>query len=221
MASFFNLTLDTLAPAGLSVTLNDGALYTSSSDVTMKLALTDSPTTGYQMKVWGDVEGVSGESAASWESYTASKTITLTTGDGLKTVNVKVRDDVGNESGAQTATINLKTTLAVVTVTGPDKARISKVAGYDTSVVNFTSTEVFDEYKVCVVSTSAAEEDEGTVIPTTGGSSNTSGNAGDYPASTPIKVTIKAADLETASGGDGAKVVKVFVKDKAGNWSVT
>jgi hypothetical protein len=33
-------------------------------------------------------------------------------------------------------------------------------------------------------------------------------------------VTIKGTDLETASAGDGAKTVKVFVQDLAGNWSV-
>ena len=220
MASFFNLTLDTLAPAGLSISLNDGALYTNSASVTLKVNVSDESTSGYQMKVWG-VDGVADEGSASWETYTNSKTITLPAGDGQKTVSVKVRDDVGNETSAVTASINLKTTLPVVTVTGPDKARISKVAGFDTAVINFTSTEIFDEYKVCVVSSSSAEQDEGVVIPTDGGSSNTSGTAGDYPASTPIKVTIKGADLESASGGDGAKVVKVFVKDKAGQWSVT
>ena len=34
MASFFNLTLDTLAPAGLSLILNDGAQYATSATVT-------------------------------------------------------------------------------------------------------------------------------------------------------------------------------------------
>ena len=34
MASFFNLTLDTLAPAGLSIILNDGAQYATSANVT-------------------------------------------------------------------------------------------------------------------------------------------------------------------------------------------
>ena len=178
MASFFNLTLDTLAPAGLSISLNDGALYTNSASVTLKVNVSDESTSGYQMKVWG-VDGVAEEGSASWETYTNSKTITLPAGDGQKTVSVKVRDDVGNETSAVTASINLKTTLPVVTVTGPDKARISKVAGFDTAVINFTSTEIFDEYKVCVVSSSSAEQDEGVVISTDGGSSNTSGTAGD------------------------------------------
>ena len=32
MASYFNLTLDTLAPSGLTLSINDGALYATKSD---------------------------------------------------------------------------------------------------------------------------------------------------------------------------------------------
>lgn len=53
MASFFNLTLDTLAPAGLSIILNDGAQYATSANVTAKISVSDEVTTGYQMKIWG------------------------------------------------------------------------------------------------------------------------------------------------------------------------
>ncbi|CZT57901.1 hypothetical protein [Solibaculum mannosilyticum] len=130
MASYFNLTLDTLAPAGLTVTLNDGAEYTTSASVTLKLKLTDSTTTGYQMKIWG-IDGVDDEGSASWETYAAQKSITLVSGDGLKTVHVKVRDDVGNESAESSDTITLDTAIPAVTVTGPDKSKISKVATYN------------------------------------------------------------------------------------------
>ena len=47
-----------------------------------------------------------------------------------------------------------------------------------------------------------------------------SGEALNYPATTGITSVIDGRDLETASAGDGVKVVKVFVKDDAGNWSV-
>lgn len=33
MASYFNLTLDTTAPAGVTLTINDGDLYTTSAVV--------------------------------------------------------------------------------------------------------------------------------------------------------------------------------------------
>lgn len=218
MASYFNLTLDTLAPAGLAVQLNGDDIYTTTPSVELTLTLTDSPTTGYQMKIWG-VEGVTDEGSASWETYAASKSVTLPSGDGLKTVYVKVRDAVGNESSAASDSITLNTAVPTVTVTGPDKSTISKVVGFDMAVINFMSDIAFEEYKVCVVPATSSTQESGTKIPTTNGSVNTSGSAGGYEADTNIEVKINGTDLETASSGDGVKIVKVFVKNAAGTWS--
>lgn len=219
MASFFNLTLDTLAPAGLAVVLNDGAIYTTNPIVTLKLTMTDEETTGYQMKVWG-TSGAATEADAAWETYAPEKAVTLDGENGLKTVYVKVRDDVGNETAAVSDSITLDTTVPVVTITGPDKSKISKVNGFNQAVINFMADVAFEEYKVCVVPATTSLESAGTVIPTTGGSLNTSGSEGGYAADTNITVTINGADLETASAGDGVKIVKVFVKNAAGTWSV-
>lgn len=219
MASYFNLTLDTLAPAGLAATLNDGAIYTTTATVTLGLTLTDDVTTGYQMKIWG-VDGVDDEASAAWETYTSSKSITLSAGDGLKTVYVKVRDDVGNETAAVSDSITLDTAVPAVTITGPDKSKISKVVGFNAAVISFLSDVAFEEYKVCVVPATNSLQSAGVVIPTTGGSENTSGTAGGYAADTNISVTINGTDLETASAGDGTKIIKVFVKNAAGTWSV-
>lgn len=219
MASYFNLTLDTTAPSGLTVSINDDALYTTSTTVTVKLTLSDEQTTGYQMKIWG-IAGAANEGDASWQTYAAEKVVTLESGDGLKTIHVKVRDDVGNESAEASDDITLNTAVPAVTVTGPDKSKISKVSGFDKSKISFTVDVEFAEYKVCVVPETSSTQDAGTQIPTSGGSVNTSGTGGSYPASTPIEVTISGADLQTASSGDGVKVVKVFVKTPAGIWSV-
>lgn len=220
MASYFNLTLDTLAPSGLAVHLNGDDIYTTTATVQMTLDLTDGVTTGYQMKIWG-VEGVEDEGSATWETYAASKSITLPTGDGLKTVHVKVRDSVGNESAEATDSITLDTAVPTVTVTGPDNSTISEVEGFDKAVINFMSDIAFVEYKVCVVPATSSTQDAGTVIPTTAGSINTSGTSDDepYEAETNIQVTIDGTDLKTASSGDGVKIVKVFVKNAAGTWS--
>jgi len=218
MASYFNLTLDTLAPAGLAVQLNGDDIYTTTPSVELTLTLKDSPTTGYQMKIWG-VEGVTDEDSASWETYAASKSVTLPSGDGLKTVYVKVRDAVGNESSAASDSITLNTAVPTVTVTGPDKSTISKVVGFDMAVINFMSDIAFEEYKVCVVPATSSTQESGTQIPTTNGSVNTSGSAGGYEADTNIEVKINGSDLEAASSGDGVKIVKVFVKNAAGTWS--
>ena len=205
MASFFNLTLDTLAPAGLSIILNDGAQYATSANVTAKISVSDEVTTGYQMKIWG-TKTAETEEAASWETFAAEKAITLPDGDGLKTIYCKVRDDVGNESAAVSDTITLNSTIPAVTITGPDKSRISKVTGYDAAAFSFVCDVDFEEYTV-------------RVVPATGGSTNVSGTAGGYKKNTAINVTVKGADLEAASSGDGVKIVKVFVKNAAGTWS--
>lgn len=219
MASFFNLILDTLAPAGLALKLNNGAAYATSNTVTAAITLSDEVTTGYQMKIWGIKAAVT-EEDASWETFAASKSIALTDGDGLKTVHIKVRDDVGNESAAVTASITVNTAVPVVTITGPDKTKISKVTGFDTCAFSFTVDVDFEGYIVKVVPSTSSLHDAGTQIPTTGGSSNTSGTAGGYKKATAIDVTIKGADLATASAGDGTKIVKVFVRNAAGTWSV-
>lgn len=220
MASFFNLTLDTLAPEGLAVSLNDNALYTTNPVVTLKITLTDADTSGYQMKIWG-TETAASEGAATWETYAATKSITLPSDtDGLKTVYVKIRDDVGNETAAASDDITLDTAVPVVSITGPDKAKVSKVAGFDISIINFTVDVEFAEFKVCVVPETASTQDAGVTIGTAGGSVNVSGDGGNYPAATNIEVKISGTDLETASGGDGVKVIKVFVKTAAGTWSV-
>ena len=219
MASFFNLILDTLAPGGLTLKINDGATYTTTQAVTLKIAVTDTDTTGYQMKIWG-IDGTASEANATWQSFAATKSVTLPTGDGLKTIYVKVRDDVGNESDVVSDTITLNTVVPTVTITGPDRSKISKVDGYDAAAFSFMADVLFTEYKVCVVTANNSLEGAGKVIGTAHGSTNTSGTGGSYAADTAINVTIKGADLEATSSGDGTKIIKVFVKNEAGTWSV-
>ena len=219
MASYFNLTLDTTAPSGLTLSINDGALYATSTAVKLTIGLSDEVTTGYQMKIWG-IDGADEEASASWETFAKTKSVNLTSGDGLKTVHIKVRDDVGNETEEVSDDITLNTAVPVVTITGPDKTKISKVDGFNKSKITFTCDVDFAEYKVCVVPQTSSTQDAGTVIPTTAGSINTSGSEGSYPKTTPIEVTITGTDLETASSGDSVKIVKVFVKTAAGIWSV-
>ena len=43
MASYFNLTLDTTAPSGLTLQINDGALYATSTAVKLTIGVSDEP----------------------------------------------------------------------------------------------------------------------------------------------------------------------------------
>lgn len=218
MASYFNLTLDTLAPQGLAVKLNNGSQYTTSSSVTLSISVSDASTAGYQMKVWG-IDGAASEASAAWETFADSRSITLTEGDGLKTVYVRVRDDVYNETAAVTATITLDTSVPAVTIIGPDVSKISKTSPKDVATFSFTSDVAFTEYKVKVVPSKSSLQDAGVLIGTANGSTNMSAT-GTFKASTAITCKIYGKDLEAASSGDGEKIIKVFVKNALGTWSV-
>lgn len=218
MASYFNLTLDTLAPQGLTIKLNNGSQYTTSKAVQLAINVTDESADGYQMKVWG-IDGIAKESDAVWETLANVKDITLSTGDGLKTVYVKVRDDVYNETAVASTSITLDTSVPAVTIIGPDVSRISKTSPKDVATFSFTSDVAFTEYKIKVVPSKSSLHDAGTLIGTVNGSTNMSAT-GTFKASTAISCKIYGKDLETASSGDGEKIIKVFVKNANGTWSV-
>ena len=126
MASYFNLTLDTLAPSITLFQINSGASVTTSQNVTLTITAADATS----MKIWG-INGVANEAAASWETFAGTKAVTLTAGDGTKTVYVKVRDSVYNESAASSDTITLSTAIPTITITGPDVSVISEQDGKD------------------------------------------------------------------------------------------
>ena len=218
MASYFNLVLDTLAPQGLTVKLNNGSQYTTSKNVTLSLSVSDTSTSGYQMKIWG-IDGASSEDSASWETFASTKSIALPTGDGLKTVYVKVRDDVCNETAVASANITLDTSVPAVTIIGPDVSKISKVSPKNVATFSFTSDVAFTEYKIKVVPSKSSLHDAGTLIGSANGSTNMRAT-GTFKASTAITCKIYGKDLEAASAGDGEKIIKVFVKNTVGTWSV-
>lgn len=220
MPAYFNLALDTQAPQGATLTLAGGAAAVASADTTADFATTDADTTGYQIKVWGDIAGgPADEATAAWEAYTASRAITLTAGDGDKTVSGKIRDSAGNETAVLTDTITLDTSVPVVTVGAPNPSKISKVAGYNVSVNTFQSDSPFEAYSIRVVPAAGSIHTDGVQIGEANGSTNLSGAAGGYPADTGIQFNINGADLEAAAPGDGTKIIKVFVQDAVGNWS--
>lgn len=228
MANYFTLVLDTTGPGSPSVLINNNSTYATNQLVTLTIGTSDANTVGYQMKIWGDVDATHNtnikatEATSSWMSYNTSQQIRLSAGDGNKTIYLKLRDDVYNESAQASDSITLDTTRPTVKITGPDVSKISKITGKNQCSFSFnvTSTQeaTFAEYKVKVVSSVGAAHDTGVQIGTSSGSTNMSGS-GSFPKATPVNCVINGADLEAASSGDGSKIVKVFVRDLAGNWS--
>ena len=234
MANYINLTLDTAAPGGVSVLINSGEAKTSSTAVTLAISCSDSDTTDYQMKIWG-ISGAEMEDSASWESFSASKSVTLPTGDGVKTVYVKVRDDVWNESAAASDTISLYTSVPTVSVNYISGAKFSLVSGKDSVYGEFSYDEDISAVKLMLVQDANASHDNASniSIPTANGSCMTDVNTSspyscdtleyeiDVESAYPMEFTINAADINAVSPGDGVKIVKAFVRSAAsGNWSV-
>lgn len=225
MANYVYITLDTTAPSNPTITISGGAIYTTNQLVNLSVSVGDGSTSGYQMKIWGDVDTSydvniqSTEGASQWIPYNASPQVKLASGDGAKSISMRVRDDVHNVSSVDVDNITLDTSIPTVTTTTPDVAKISKVAGKDTASFTFTSNEDFVEYKVKLVGATGNTHDTGIQIPITNGSTNT-GATGTFTSGQVITVTIKGGDLEDAGATtDGQKIIKVFVKDASGQWS--
>lgn len=225
MANFVRIRLDTTAPSGISLAINSGQPFSNAQLVDLTIGTSDGITAGYMMKIWGSVDNAHNaniqttEGASQWITFNTAQQVKLSATDGSKTLNMKLRDDVLNISGQASSSIILDTTLAVITVTGPDRSVISENPTANIATLTFTVDTPFVEYKVKVVSAEGATHSSGALIPTTSGSVNTSGT-GTYPASTPINVQITGTDLKAASATDEEKIIKVFVREASGNWSI-
>jgi len=104
---------DTTPPTG-TVTINAGASYTKTIVVTLTLSATDNSGAVSQMQCSND--NVTYSAA---EAYATSKSWTLASGDGTKTVYAKFKDAAGNWSAAVSDTIILDSTPPAVTFTSP------------------------------------------------------------------------------------------------------
>ncbi len=224
--NYFILILDTVGPANPLIKIEGGAAFTTDQLVSCAISTSDPVTTGYQMKIWGNVDKSynqdiqDSEQASGWITFTATQQVKLASGDGNKTLYLLLRDQVHNPSAQVSASITLDTEAPAVVISGPDVGTISKQTSKDIAAFSFQVDEVFDEYKVKIVASIAAAHDTGTQIGTTNGSTNMSGAAGDYPANTAINCQIRGADFEAAGAVHLEEtIVKVFAKDKSGLWS--
>jgi hypothetical protein len=226
MATTFLLTLDTTGPAGVTLSIDAGATVTADQLVDLAIATTDTPTTNYSMKIWGDLDDDEDQATyraaevdAPWIGYATSKTgIKVSDGDGVKTINIRVRDAVLNPSGIVSDTITLDTTAPITNVLeGPDPAVISKVEGARISTTTWTVDVDIVAYELRVVPAEDSVRAAGTLIGTANGSAQVSGGA--VAALEEVTSTIDGRDLEAASPGDGDKIVKVFGQDAGGSWT--
>jgi len=105
-----SIILDTTKPTG-TITINSGATHTNNTAVTLTLSASD--TSGISKMEFSN----DNTNWSSPEAYTTTKSYTLPTGDGTKTVYVRYTDTAGNVSNAISSSIILDTTKPTVTVT--------------------------------------------------------------------------------------------------------
>jgi hypothetical protein len=173
--------LDTVPPTG-SVVINGDNTYATSIHVTLTLSASDANGVS-QMCFSND-----GSNWTAWEAYSTSKSWTLTSGDGTKTVYVKFKDSAGNPSPAYSDSIILDTT--------PPTGSI---------VINNGSTYTTSTSVTLALSASDA---------TSGVSQMCFSNDGSTWTDWEAYATSKSWTL---SPGDGTKTVYVKFKDAAGN----
>ena len=218
MPHYFELHLDTTGPGGPALSINAGGTATSNRNIAIALTTTDPDTTGYEMLVWGDIDGGAAiEGAAVWIPYDPDFNLTVTTGDGTKTISARIRDQVGNPTGIVTDTIELDTVAPTPDVAAPDVERVSIIDGWRLATTSFTVPAPIVAWEVRVAPNTGSLRDATTLIPETNGS-NSQGGA--LAAATPQQIVIDGRDLKLASDPDGLKILKVFVQDENGNWSV-
>ena len=103
-------------PSGM-VSINAGAQYTNSINVTLSLAAQDAEgVTAYRMANGSDASGAATVTVTPATSYNGSSSFSLPIGDGTKTVAVQYRDALGTWSANSTDTIILDQTAPTITI---------------------------------------------------------------------------------------------------------
>lgn len=122
------IILDTVAPSG-SININSGNTYTNTRSVTLSITVSDATSGVSEMQV----SNYSNFSGASWESVQATKSFTLTSGDGTKTVYIRFKDNAGNVSVSYSDTIILDTVDPTGSISVTSQDGLTKTS--DTSVI--------------------------------------------------------------------------------------
>jgi multicopper oxidase len=108
-----SITLNTTAPTG-TIVINDGAAFTNKQTAKLALTGTDVGAPVAQMQFSKD-----GINYFAFEPFATTRTVTLTPGDGLKTIFVRFKDSAGNISAPVSDTITLDMTAPTGTMTAP------------------------------------------------------------------------------------------------------
>ena len=124
------VTVDTMPPYLLSILINNGANETHILFVNLTLKATDYPSGVDQMSFSSN-----GVNWSAWESFSPTKSYTLPSGNGLKTVYFKVKDKAGNIAPPVSDTIILNI---------PESINDTDNDGYNDNIEDLVGTNPYD-----------------------------------------------------------------------------
>ena len=213
--------VDTVEPSDGAVTFSEAAYPTTVASIT--LTYSDGNSGVAEVLLWGDIAAEDGSAtaitkeSAKWQAITREKTVYLTTGDGIKTINAQFRDRAGNISAnvvSDTTELDTVTPSASLVLANNDDKKIkdnpSNVALFAARVTyKNDSSEDSVQFKLYGDFTENAQSAQGI----------TEGNAEwkDW-----AKSAGKDYQLVTnlyCTAGAGTKTIYLKVKDNAGNVS--
>ena len=143
--------------------------YINYREIKTHLTVEDDDIVGY--KIW---EGDADAEPTDWTAHTPTagtdfdlvQLFTISAGNGLKTINAKVKDEAGNEKSAAAATVTLDTTDPVVTLTS-NVSIISNVSGYNTATLTLGGSDSPAGVKSYILKCGDTTISSGTTIPAT------------------------------------------------------
>lgn len=206
---------DNVAPEAGSIS---AVKSTNTRSITVTIDYNDATSGVSKMKVWGNIESADTESAAAWVNAAHSHSVTLVTGDGQKTINVKFMDRAGNES------VDPASTSVELDETAPNATLALYVADGSTAQPSHTPIAEFAAHI-----SGGDDALEGTAVEYklygdfTYGSQAAQGLTEDTAQWTKLSYAegqqYMLIDNMFATSGDGTKHIYLKVKDNAGNIS--
>ena len=134
----YGVSIDTTEPSVTSFRINNGSTYSTSTSVTLNSSVSGATQMRFYNTAWSD-----------WETYSTSKTWTLTSGDGTKTVYAQYRDNLYNTTATVSDTIILDTDTPApsISINGGAAYSTSRTVTAGVSISgDYTQLEFYDSY---------------------------------------------------------------------------
>ena len=191
------ITLEQSPPAIVNLSIDeaiftDRGVFVTTTSITLRISAENADS----MWIDGDVTG---DNTKGWISYSISKQVTLTPGDGPKTVTVTIKKDTTGSTDEKSTRITLDTVVQNPTLSLSDQ---------DSTNQEYTNSSTVNVFINNLNAEDIVEYILGEFYQTKPDPNN------------PAWGNLPVADTFSLSSGDGPKTVYLWVKDAAGNINV-